>query len=151
MTDATFDTTAPPPAAEPQLSTQDLIAEYWNAVHYQEFWADKVKTLKLQLADRLCLTESGYKNKTLDLGSMKLELAVKRELKVAVQDPNFLAWWKTATVEEKNLVMKTVPSSLKPSMSGYNSLSQASKNAIATAINITESVGVKFVEKKDDR
>ena len=152
MTNVTFDTTAPPPpTAAPQPTTQDLIAEYWNAVHYSEFWSEKVKALKLQLADRLCLTEEGYKNKTLDLGPMRLELAVKRELKIAMDDPNFLTWFRAAPPDQKNLILKTVPASLKPSLSGYNALPKEAKTAIASAITVTESVGVKFVEKKDER
>lgn len=154
MTNVTIDTTAPPPPvdAPAPVPTDQLIREYWDAVHFTEFWQSKAKALKMQLADRLCQTETdGYKNKTLDLGSHKLELVVKRDLKVAQSDPEFLKWWQTASVAEKNLLLKPVPSTLKPSMSGYNALPDASKNAIASAIEITEAVSIKFTEKKDDR
>jgi len=152
MTDTTFDTTAPPPpTAAPAPSTQDLIAELWNAEHYKKFWEDRYNTIRAQLADRLCLTEDGYKNKTLDLGSMRLSLTVNRQLKVEMQNPEFLTWWRDAPPDQKNLILKTKPAKLEPSLSGYNALPKEAKTAIASAIQIKESVSIGFEEKKDER
>ena len=150
----TIDPTQPPSAQPaPQPDMQTLIGNYWNAKHLADHWKAQEKEARLALANAMCASDDGYKNKTMNLGTHKLKLDVTREIKIDQRDPEFLAWWNdaTTTVELKNKVMTIVPSTLKPSLSGYNGLDDAIKMRIAPAVRIAESLSIKFDPITDER
>ena len=144
------DPTKPPP---PQETPADILAAFWQAKQARDYWAAEEKRRRLQLADMYCATEHGtYKSRTLDIGAgNKLEFSVTRTLKVDTRNPLYLEWHKTATTEQINTLFKTTPSKLSPSMTGYNSLSEADRAAIAAAISFDEAISATFREVTDER
>lgn len=147
------DATQPPTAVQTEPTTTELLTQFWEAKQAREYWNAREKELRLQLADRLASTpEGGYCNKTLDVGGgMKLEFIVTRDIKVDVRNDKYLEWHRSTTPELMNTLFRTVPATLKPSLSGYNKLPDEVKAAISDAVNITESMSVSFKQAKDER
>lgn len=147
------DPTKPPPPVAAQRTPAEIIAAFWQAKQAREYWAAEEKKLRFELADMYCANESGgYKSRTLDIGAgSKLEFSVTRNLKVDTRNPLYLEWHKSATPEKINTLFKTTPPKLSPSLTGYNSLSDQDRAAIAAAISFDESVSATFREVKDDR
>lgn len=151
---STVDPTKPPPQPVPQKTPEQVLQEFYQAKAARDWWENEERRLRLLLADMYCVdAQTGnYKSRTLDLGGgHKLVFSVTRNLKVATQDPHYQAWHKTANPTLINTLFKTKPAKLEPSVTGYNSLPDDVKAAIAPAISFTESVSASFEAPKDER
>lgn len=142
------------PAAPAAPTPAELITALYQAKQARDYWNAEERRLRLALADVYCAKEdgAGYANKTLDVGGgFKLAFTVTRELKVDIASEAFHVWKNAAGADKFNQLMRIVPSTVKPSMDGYNKLSDEDKAALAGAIKINESVSASFTQAKDER
>ena len=145
------DPTQPP---QPQPKPEEVLAAFWQAKQARDYWAAEEKRLRFMLADMYCNdpNSGGYKSRTLDIGGgNKLEMTVTRSIKVATQNEHYLAWHKQASADEINTLFITKPSTLAPSLSGFNKLSEETRAAIAPAITFDEAISATFKAPKDER
>lgn len=151
---SSVDPTKPPPPVAQQPDPSQLISAFWQAKQARDYWAAEEKRIRLLLADMYCAdaANGGYKSRTLDVGAgTKLTFSVTRTLKVDTQNPLYLAWHKQAPPEQINKLFKTKPATLEPSMTGYNSMLDTDKAAIAAAISFGEAISANFSQDKDER
>lgn len=142
-------TKPPPPAVDPT----ELIGKLFQAIQARDYWVEEMRILRTALADMYCANANGgYSSKTIDVGGgYKLEFSVTKTLKIDTRNPLYLEWHKTAPPAVVNTLFKTTPSKLTPSLTGYNSLDDATKAAIASALSFDESVSATFKQVKDER
>lgn len=135
------------------MTPEQLLKAFWEAKAARDWWIEEEKRLRLALADLYCADPNGgYKNRTLDIGGgHKLEFTVTRTLKIDTRHANYLEWHKTAGTEKVNTVFVTKPATLHASLTGYNSLPESDRAAIAAAVTINEALSASFKAPKDER
>lgn len=138
---------------------QEAINLHFGLKHLATTYAEQEKQARTWLADLLCAQEDEYKGKTITFpDGTKLVLKVTRDIKVDGANPVLAKLTEFVrdkdrddmTLEHFNAFAKP-KNTIEYKNSGYKSLPQYVKDAIAPAITHTETLQISYEAPKDER
>ena len=138
---------------------QEAINLHYGLKHLATMYAEQEKQARTWLADFMCMQDDEYKGKTITFpDGTKLVLKVTRDIKVDGANPVLAKLsefvrdktYEDMTLEEFNAFAKP-KNTIEYKNSGYKTLPQYVKDAIAPAITHTEAIQINYEAPKDDR